>query len=495
MKKSKLVTVLGICLAVSMMASACASKKEEKSSKSSKRSASKTTEAEDTDDSKNKPEVSEGNSGTSEKDPDDTAVPSDTDSQGTDDAKEEKTLWELDDSLNLEDYVPAYTSEEYETENKKTFTIYTAQIGGGYETVIPELKEDAWIQSLGPITDYYKETGECAKGDGASPWRFKYSIGMNAAAPVDKGSAGLHLSDPFEVQYQFNTVQFQGAFFVSVQFSHMDFSDPAVQENIFRVVKSVYGEELGNVLLYGKETDADKAEKKPNNMNVSVEKDGMNVRFTRTASDLDTDYANLYFCVHMNPGKAPSIYYQGDYSPIAENFGGLPNEVLGGNIGNENILDPATFGNTFYNGSSEAAESSVDYTFERWISQDGRDLYNMEFNLNHLHLSYSVGTINGEPDAFTVGTYGDTCDFPAVSENGVITDELMAELNRRLEVLSGVNQKITLDQLELAKNNDAHYNGRIRLTFILMGRNVERDYIISADGHAHDPNCGHWRAE
>ncbi len=495
MKRSKLVTVLGICLAVSMMASACASKKEEKSSKSSKRSASKTTEAEDTDDSKNKPEVSEGNSGTSEKDPDDTAVPEVQDSQGTDDAKEKKTLWELDDSLNLEDYVPAYTSEEYETENKKTFTIYTAQIGGGYETVIPELKEDAWIQSLGPITDYYKETGECAKGDGASPWRFKYSIGMNAAAPEDKGSAGLHLSDPFEVQYQFNTVQFQGAFFVSVQFSHMDFSDPAVQENIFRVVKSVYGEELGNALLYGKETDADKAAKKPNNMNVSVEKDGMNVRFTRTASDLDTDYANLYFCVHMNPGKAPSIYYQGDYSPIAENFGGLPNEVLGGNIGNENILDPATFGNTFYNGSSEAAESSVDYTFERWISQDGRDLYNMEFNLNHLHLSYSVGTINGEPDAFTVGTYGDTCDFPAVSENGVITDELMAELNRRLEVLSGVNQKITLDQLELAKNNDAHYNGRIRLTFILMGRNVERDYIISADGHAHDPNCGHWRAE
>ena len=71
----------------------------------------------------------------------------------------------------------------------------------------------------------------------------------------------------------------------------------------------------------------------------------------------------------------------------------------------------------------------------------------------------------------------------------------MAELNRRLEVLSGVKQNITLDQLEQAKNNKAHYNGRVRLTFIMMGKEIGRDYIISADGHAHDPNDGHWRAE
>lgn len=501
MKRSKLVTVLGICLAVSMMASACTSKKDENKSKKTKRNDSETSDVEEKtkdtepDRQETTAELSSGTDKDTDVTTDPAAASSETDTKGDDDASGEKTLWKLDDSLNFEDYIPAFTSMNAETESGKSFTLYTAQIGDGYETVIPALKEDAWIQSLGPVTDYYKETGECAKGDGESPWRFQYSIGMNAAAPIDEGSAGLHLGEPFEVQYQFNTVQFTGAFFVSVQFSNMDFSDPSVQENIFRVVKSVYGEELGNVLLYGKEIDADKAAKKPNNMNVTVKKDDMSVRFTRSASDLGTDYANLYFCVHMNPGKAPSIYYQGNYSPIAENFGGLPNEVLGGNIGNENILDPSTFGNTFYNGSSEAAESSVDYTFERWISQDGRDLYNMEFNLNHLHLSYSAGTVNGKTDAYTVGTYGDTCDFPAVSENGVITDELMNEMNRRLEVLSGVKQNITLDQLEQANNNDAHYNGRVRLTFIVMGINVERDYIISADGHAHDPNCGHWRAE
>ena len=501
MKRNKLVTVLGICLAVSMMASACTSKKDENKSKKTKRNDTETSDVEEKtkDTEPDRQETTAELSSGTDKDTDETTDPaaasSETDTKGDDDASGEKTLWKLDDSLNFEDYIPAFTSMNAETESGKSFTLYTAQIGDGYETVIPALKEDAWIQSLGPVTDYYKETGECAKGDGESPWRFQYSIGMNAAAPIDEGSAGLHLGEPFEVQYQFNTVQFTGASFVSVQFSNMDFSDPSVQENIFRVVKSVYGEELGNVLLYGKETDADKAAKKPNNMNVTVKKDDMSVRFTRSASDLGTDYANLYFCVHMNPGKAPSIYYQGNYSPIAENFGGLPNEVLGGNIGNENILDPSTFGNMFYNGSSEAAESSVDYTFERWISQDGRDIYNMEFNLNHLHLSYSAGTVNGKTDAYTVGTYGDTCDFPAVSENGVITDELMNEMNRRLEVLSGVKQNITLDQLEQANNNDAHYNGRVRLTFIVMGINVERDYIISADGHAHAPNCGHWRAE
>ncbi|MBR2750847.1 MAG: hypothetical protein IKD90_06930 [Clostridiales bacterium] len=496
MKKNKITTVLGVCLTVSMLASACASKKEGTESESFKKTTGGSSEVvEMTDDSKADSKETSKKTSKTTKDTDST-----TDSKTETEKEKEKeagdeTLWELDDSLKFEDHIPAYTSEELETEKKKKLTLYTAQIGDGCESVIPALKEDAWIQSLGSVTDYYKEAGECAKGDGESPWRFHYSIGLLAAAPSDKGSAGLYSGNPFEVQYQYNTVQFTGAFFVSVRFAKLDFSDPAVQENVFRVVKSVYGEELGTVLLYGKETDAAKAQKKPNNMNVSVKKDGMNVRFTRTAMDLGEANASLYFCIDMNPGKAPSIYYQGDYSPIAENFGGLPNEVLGGDIGNENILDPATFANKFYNGSSEASESSVKYTYERWISQDGREAYNMEFDLNNLHLAYGVGMVNKEADSYSVGTYGDTCDFPATSENGVVNDEQMVELNRRLEVLSGVKQNITIDQLEQAKNNKAHYNGRVRLTFIIMGNNFEKNYIISADGNAHGTNVGHWRVE
>ncbi len=44
MKRSKLATVLGICLAVSMMASACASKKDEKGSKKNASGTSEVTE-------------------------------------------------------------------------------------------------------------------------------------------------------------------------------------------------------------------------------------------------------------------------------------------------------------------------------------------------------------------------------------------------------------------------------------------------------------------
>lgn len=497
MKKNKLTTVLGVCLTVSMLASACSSKKEGTESESLKKTTGGSSEVvEMTDDSESDPkETTEKKESETTKEDESTTASKADPSNGKADGSEEELLWKLDDSLKFEGYIPTYTSEELETEKKKKLTLYTAQIGDGCESVIPALKEDAWIQSLGSVTDYYKEAGECAKGDGESPWQFRYSIGLLAAAPSDKGSAGLYSGNPFEVQYQYNTVQFTGAFFVSVRFAKLDFSDPAVQENVFRVVKSVYGEELGTVLLYGKETDAAKTQKKPNNMNVFVKKDGMNFRFTRTAMDLGKANASLYFCIDMNPGKAPSIYYQGDYSPIAENFGGLPNEVLGGDIGNENILDPATFANKFYNGSSEASESSVKYTYERWISQDGREAYNMEYDLNNLHLGYAVGMVNGQADSYSVGTYGDTCDFPATGENGVIGDELMVELNRRLEVLSGVKQNITIDQLEQAKNNKAHYNGRVRLTFIIMGKNVETKYIISADGHAHSPNVGHWRVE
>ncbi len=119
----------------------------------------------------------------------------------------------------------------------------------------------------------------------------------------------------------------------------------------------------------------------------------------------------------------------------------------------------------------------------------------MEYDLNNLHLGYAVGMVNGQADSYSVGTYGDTCDFPATGENGVVNDEQMVELNRRLEVLSGVKQNITIDQLEQAKNNKAHYNGRVRLNFIIMGNNFEKNYIISADGNAHSPNVGHWRVE
>lgn len=497
MKKNKIATILGVCLAVSMMASACASKNEGTESKASKKVATGSSEVvEMTDDPESDPKETNGEK-TSEttKDTDSTKDSKGETKKEKANGAEDVTLWKLDDSIKFEDHIPTYTGEEHEAGKNKKFTLYTAQIGDGREKVIPALKEDAWIQNLGPITDHYKETGECAKGDGESPWRFNYVIGLLAAAPIDKGSAGTYSGTSFEVQYHYNTVQFTNAFFVSVRFAKLDFSDPAVQENVFRVVKSVYGEELGTVLLYGKETDAAKAEKKPNDMNVSVKKDGMNVRFTRSTLDLGKTNASLYFCIDMNPGKAPTIYYQGAYSPIAENFGGLPNEVLGGNIGNENILEPAAFANKFYNGSSEASEDAVKYTCERWICQDGREAYNMEFDLNNLHLAYGVGMVNGEADSYSVGTYGDTCDFPATGEIGVVRDELMVEMNRRLEVLSGVKQNITIDQLEQAKNNKAHYNGRVRLTFSIMGKNVDRKFIISADGNAHGTNVGHWRVE
>lgn len=496
MKRSKFTTVLGACLAVSMMASACSSKKDGKSANDTKKTDSETSEiTEVTDESETDPkETKETMTSETTKQTDPTTASTAESTTEKETGSGETTLWQLDDSLKFEDHIPTYTSAEVETEKGKKITLYTAQIGDGYDSVIPALKEDAWIKSLGSLTDYYKENGERGKGDG-TPWRFSYANGLSSAAPMEKGSDGVHLGTAFQVLYQYNTVQFTGASFVSVKFSNLDFSDPAVQENVFRVVKSVYGDDLGTLLLYGKETNAEKAAEKPNNMNVSVKKDNMSIRFTRTASDLDTDYANLYFCVHMNPGKAPNVYYQGDYKPLAESFGALPNDVLGGNIGNQNILDPATFANKFYNGSSEASESTVDYTFERWISQDDRAFYNMEFNLMNLHLSYSVGTVNGDADKYTVGSYGDTCKFPAVSEKGEISAELMTELNRRLEVLSGVDQKITIDQLEQSNNNKAHYNGRVRLTFIVMGHNTERDYIISADGNDHDPNDGHWRAE
>ena len=498
MKRSKLATVLGICLAVSMMASACASKKDEKGSKKNASGTSEVTELTEESGSELKETSKKETSETTEdidSTTDSTTASTAEPTTGKEKGSEETTLWELDESLKFEDHIPAFTGEEHETEKKKKITIYSAQIGDGCETVIPALKEDAWIKSLGPVTDYYKESGKCAKGDGQSPWSFRYSIAMSTAAGKENGSDGLQLGTPFEVQYQYNTAQFEGAFFVSVKFYKLDFSDPEVQENVFRIVKGVYGEDLGNVLLYGKETDADKAAKKPNNMNVTVKKDEMRVRFTRTAMDLGKPNASLYFCVDMNPGKDTGIYYQGSYSPIAENFGGLPNEVLGGDIGNENILDPVTFGNKFYNGSKETAEESVEYTFERWISEDDRTRYVMEYDLKNLHLAYSFGTVDGEAEKCTVGTYGDTCKFPAVSQDGEIRAEIMAELNRRLEVLSGVKQNITLDQLEQAKNNKAHYNGRVRLTFIMMGKEIGRDYIVSADGHAHDPNDGHWRAE
>ena len=116
MKRSKFTTVLGACLAVSMMASACSSKKDGKSAKDTKKAASKTSEiTEVTDESETDPKkTKETMTSETTKDTDSTTASTAESTTEKETGAGETTLWELDDSLKFEDHIPTYTSSEVE---------------------------------------------------------------------------------------------------------------------------------------------------------------------------------------------------------------------------------------------------------------------------------------------------------------------------------------------------------------------------------------------
>ena len=398
------------------------------------------------------------------------------------------TYLPLDESLVPEDFVPTHTYVELKEPEGMPFNYYTVNIANPADTVIDTLRQDEWLRSKGPIADYYREEGSLYPGAGYK--RISYSKGLYVAGPIEGGSREIHAHAPADIVYSRDTSQYANDNAVSINFSEVDFDNATETENIERIAKIVFGEDLAKVLLYAKDENAN--EERPYDLSLNIVKDGMKYIFSRTVFSLNGENPTVTYGVSVRT-EYPQVYWHvGDYEPIVGEFGGLPNEVFEGDIGGENILDYTTFGDKFFSSSEEIKNYLTVYDVRRYICEDGREYYDMSFEPDEFKLEYTVGKTNGTVDYCSgFALKFRTSEFPKTEEAGAVSEDLIKELNRRWEVLFGYNPEFALDQFKQSASDPAYWNASLRMKFKMWDKEVEETFRIQLDGNGKKENYGH----
>ena len=403
-------------------------------------------------------------------------------------APKELTYLTLDETIVPEDLLPEHTYVELKEPEGMPFNYYTVNICNPADTVLEELKQDEWLRSKGSIADYYREEGSAYPNAGYL--RVSYNKGLYVAGPIEEGSYGIHAHTPATIIYSRDTSQYANENGASVYFQNVDFDNAAETENIERIVKMVFGEDLAKILLYAKDANAD--EERPFDLRLNVIKDGMKYGLNRQVYSLNGEKPSVAYGISVNTEYPQVYWYVGDYEPIVGEFGGLPNEVFEGDIGGENILDYKTFGDKFFSSSEEIRYYLTCYDVRRYICEDGREYYDMSFEPDEFKLEYTVGKTNGVVDycsGFELKFR--TSEFPKAEEAGVVSEDLIKELNRRWEVLFGYNPEFSLDQFKQSSSDPAYWNGRFDMKFKMWGKEVEETFRLQLDGNDQKENYGH----
>ncbi|MBO4626696.1 MAG: hypothetical protein J5645_01785 [Lachnospiraceae bacterium] len=402
-------------------------------------------------------------------------------------------IWTIDESLVAADYLPAFTSEELTDCEGTSFTRRTIKVCEPRADVIAAMKNDTWVKSLGPLTDYYSE--ECNKRHDVSSWRLVYREGLLVAAPFEKGSDGLILHTPFDLRYEHDYANFTAENAAKVTFEEVDIKDPDVIANIERIVKAVYGEEIGNFLLRAKNSEENYNAEKPYEMRYDIVVGDMIYHFQRSFVSVDQPLSWAAFAFSVEPTLAgyEYVYYDEGYDYKVTDFGCLPNEVLAGDIGGDNILDLDTFADKLLTDRDKEIDAGLQYfTVSRYLCEDGRTHHSMSYELDEFKLEYTVGTAGGNTDyASTVELKLRTQAFPKADEAGNISAELIAETNRRFEVLFGFNPEITLDQLKQINGTNEYWNGSLTFKYTVLGKEKSDSFRIQFDGKTKSENYGH----
>lgn len=395
----------------------------------------------------------------------------------------------LDETIVVEDHLPEVTFVEATDASDMKFNLYTTALCAPKDEVIAQLKEDAWLNSKGVVADYYREEG--TRNPGLTVWRVSHTDGLVIAGLQEKGSESLDLYNNGYLWYEYDTFQFTNENRVVFSIENVDLKSAEEMENVERVVKLIFGEELGNVLLKAKEIDADRYAEAPNEIRITVEKDEIKYLFSRSVIDLDKEKAQLAFALSVQPKRIQYPYYENGYEKQIANFGGLPNEVFEGNFGGDNILDFDTFADNLCDFKDQIGISLVYYDATRYISPDGRQLYDMSFEVNdEFKLEYEYGIVNGVTDHVSgLELKMKTKPFPKSTEEGVVPDGLYDELNRSLEGLLGYNPGITQEMLKKSDSLPV-YIERIPLKIKVMGFEKEEKFQVEAYCHTDRENRG-----
>lgn len=437
-----------------------------------------------------------------------TDKPGDANATPTDAAKDEPTgtpkptippeeaiktpVWKYEDK-NFEAAIPKSTAKAAVDPVGTSYTRYTVGLCKSKDAVYDALRKDTYFSSIGPLAVYKLEKGYREKSVG----QWQHVMLTESIFPVqgkEEGSFGIEGFVSAKVSYAYEPEVFDDEHFMEVYFGDVDITEPEVQADVERIVKLVFGDELGEIIMHAKDPKAANFESRPNDLNTEIKKDGVRYVFRRQMDVTDPYCADLSFSITAEPEKYKIVYGYGDYQPLVATYKMLPNKVFGGDIGGQNFLDFTTFADRYCgDGNKQLQGADATYEIKQIVSDDGREVYLAKFDTRPIKLTYHVGLTDGKPDSITFAEFSClTKAFPEAASEGEISPELITELNRCMESLLGVNPQITLDKLAKEEDYPAYYSGDIAVTYKMLDQDITSTFHFQVDGNTKFANYGHF---
>lgn len=389
-----------------------------------------------------------------------------------------EAIWDYTDKGDFAALLPQVEVVSATAKDGEAVTLYTTSICTPKDEMLQKVKEDDFVKSFGPLLDYYKENGTANEGQD-NQWSFMYSEGVFAAKTAENKCAELASSSPFRVQYDYETASFTNENRVTLEFTVADVKDAATQENIQRLAKEVFGDEIADVLLFAKEQDPARFEKDPNHLMASVTVGDLMYVFSRSVMDFGSLGMQVMLRMEVRNINKNIHPYDGGYQAKVSEFKALPNTVFAGDIGNQDFMDVRNFANSFYANMNFGDNllpglETNEYTIEQYICEDGREFYTAEFykyEPSDLHLKYNLRLVNGQPEdgrpsfslhASSTRMYGD------IRED---RQALLDQANHMLQAMFGTDYALQISEGEEDTNGEVRIEKTVSVVF--FGKEVE----------------------
>ncbi len=402
-------------------------------------------------------------------------------------------VWKYEDK-NFEAAIPKSTAKAATDPVGTNYTRYTLGLCKSKEAAYEALRKDPYFSGIGPLAVYKLEKGFRDRKVGQ--WQhIMLTESIFPVAAKEEGSLGIEGFVTAKVTFAYEPEVFDGEHFIEAYFEKVDITEAKVQADVERVVKTVFGDEIGEIILHAKDPEASNFENRPNDLNVEIRKDGVRYIFRRQMGVYNPYQADLSFSLTAEPVDYKILYGYGDYEPLVATYKMLPNKVFGVDIGGQNFLDFNTFGDLYFgDGNKLLLSADATYEIKQIVSDDGREVYLAKFDTRPLKLTYHVGLTDGTPDSLNFAEFSCiTKAFPEAAAEGQISPELITELNRSMETLLGVNPQVMLDKLAQEADYPAYYSGDIDVTYKMLGKEIQSTFHIQLDGETNFNNYGHFK--
>ena len=390
-------------------------------------------------------------------------------------AAEGETIWEMKD-IDIVGTFPEHKAEEITGDQNNTLKMASAKICNPKDETLAALKSNEWLSSLGTKADIKGEWGHSSNSSISScSWYYTYDDGL-AIFPSDIEAAKMYGADLFAVDYHYATRETIGERSVTVEFNNLDMTDKANQEHVFEVVKQVYGEDFGEKILFAKDPDPDKYAKHPDDLSIHETIDGVNINVTR---NLNKDSMHILVSLNAEGCKNNGGGITQGHTPDFSAFKGLPDNVFGGNTGNQTPNDTA-FLDTLRSLSdfTDSDSYTIEYKFLAYKTEDGKEHDSVEIKYEKtidcsIWFEYQCAF-----DGDTLTKFSLSKGIMQSVDHGRDADTNLKIINETLTALFG--QEITVQTSDL---NDQGY-GKITIDKQLGDQNRTISIEVKNDGQA-----------